>query len=98
MNRFARTAGRHFGHVSSTIAQASRHVIPPNLSSWKLALYVVVFLLPGGSFAILGMAWFENRQNRQKRSATPRAAKPHAAARKLALPPCVTPCTPHGKL
>jgi hypothetical protein len=65
MTRFARTARRRFGHVSSTIASASRHFVPPKLSSWKLALYLIVFLLPGGSFVVLGMGWFENRQRRQ---------------------------------
>ena len=60
MNRAAQTTlllGRRFGHsLSATLL----HVLPPNLSSWKLALYVIVFLLPGGSFVVLGSAaWFE---------------------------------------
>ncbi|WP_087047001.1 hypothetical protein [Caballeronia ptereochthonis] len=65
MTRFAHAARRRFGHVSSTIVNASRHFVPPKLNSWRLALYLIVFLLPGGSFAVLGMGWFENRQRRK---------------------------------
>lgn len=92
MTRFARTARRRFGTVSSTIASASRHVVPPNLKSWKLALYVIVFLLPGGSFALLGLGWFENRQRRRR---APKSAP--ARVPKLPRPiPGPTPCS-HGK-
>jgi hypothetical protein len=92
MTRFARTARRRFGLVSSTIASASRHVVPPNLTSWKLALYVFVFLLPGGSFVVLGMGWFENRNRR--RAAKPRQAQAQARAPKMLPGP--TPCS-HGE-
>jgi hypothetical protein len=90
MNRFARSAGRRFGHASHTIANASRHLVPPNLTTWKVVLYLIVFLLPGGSFAVLGIAWFENRHRR-------RAPRRETAAPKPLLPsPTPTPCT-HGK-
>ncbi|SAK42271.1 hypothetical protein AWB79_00556 [Caballeronia hypogeia] len=87
MTRFARTAGRRFGQVSSTIANASRHFVPPKLSSWKLALYLIVFLLPGGSFVVLGMGWFENRHRRKTAAAKPKNASP----RPLLSAPC-QPC------
>lgn len=71
MNRAAQTTlllGRRFGHsISATLL----HVLPPNLSSWKLALYVIVFLLPGGSFVVLGAAWFENRRTRNAPAPAP---------------------------
>jgi len=73
MNRAAHTTrllGRRFGH---SLTAALVHVLPPNLSSWKLALYVIVFLLPGGSFVVLGAAWFENRRTRK--AADPAPAK-----------------------
>ncbi|SAK39713.1 hypothetical protein AWB75_00098 [Caballeronia catudaia] len=85
MTRFARTARRRFGPISSTIANASRHFVPPKLSSWKLALYVIVFLLPGGSFAVLGMGWFENRYRRKPASAS---APKQTSARPLLSAPC----------
>src|ERR1700722_4668543 len=62
MNRAAQTTrllGPRFGH---SLVAALLHVLPPNLSSWKLALYVIVFLLPGGSFVVLGAARFENQR------------------------------------
>ena len=73
MNRAVQTTrllGRRFGH---SLTAALVHVLPPNLSSWKLALYVIVFLLPGGSFVVLGAAWFENRRTRK--ATDPAAAK-----------------------
>jgi hypothetical protein len=69
VNRLAHSARRSIGLVSHSIANASRHVVPQNLTSWKVALYVIVFLLPGGSFAVLGMGWFENRRRRAAASA-----------------------------
>ncbi len=76
MNRAAQTTrllGRRFGH---SVTSALLHVLPPNLSSWKLALYVIVFLLPGGSFVVLGAAWFENRKTRKSAKPAAVAAKP----------------------
>jgi hypothetical protein len=71
MNRAAQTTlllGRRFGHsISATLL----HILPPNLSTWKLALYVIVFLLPGGSFVVLGAAWFENRRTRNAADTAP---------------------------
>jgi hypothetical protein len=62
MNRIARTFGRRVGHsITSAIQQA----LPANLSSWKLALYVIVFLVPGGSTVVLAMALFESRRTRK---------------------------------
>jgi hypothetical protein len=88
MTRFAetaRTARRRIGQVSSTIASASRHFVPPKLNSWKLALYLIVFLLPGGSLAVLGMGWFENR-HRRKGGASEKAGG--ASSRTLIGGPC----------
>jgi hypothetical protein len=84
MTRFARTARRRFGDVSSTIASASRHVVPPNLTSWKFALYLFVFLLPGGSFVVLGMGWFENRNRRKTAASAPKKSP----SRPLLAAPC----------
>jgi hypothetical protein len=92
MTRFAHTARRRFGHVSSTIANASRHFVPPKLHSWKLALYLIVFLLPGGSFAVLGMGWFENRQRRKAAA----SVKPRKASGRPMLPAPCSPCPGSG--
>jgi hypothetical protein len=42
---------------------------------WKVALYAVIFVLPGGSIGVLLFAWFENRRSR---SAKARNVKPIA--------------------
>jgi len=42
---------------------------------WKVALYAVIFVLPGGSIGVLLFAWFEHRRSR---SAKARDAKPVA--------------------
>jgi hypothetical protein len=42
---------------------------------WKVALYAVIFVLPGGSIGVLLFAWFEHRRSR---SAKARAVKPVA--------------------
>jgi hypothetical protein len=87
MTRFVRTARRRFGTVSSTIANASRQFVPPKLNSWKLALYLFVFLLPGGSFVVLGMGWFENRHRRKEAAS---AKPPKAPGRPILAAPCST--------
>jgi hypothetical protein len=40
---------------------------------WKVALYAVIFVLPGGSLGVLLFAWFEHRRSRgaQKRAVRP---------------------------
>ena len=40
---------------------------------WKVALYAVIFVLPGGSIGVLLFAWFEHRRTRSGKT---RAAKP----------------------
>lgn len=43
---------------------------------WKLALYAVMFVLPGGSLGVLFFAWIDNRRN--GRSAAQKPAAPVA--------------------
>lgn len=92
MTRFADIARRRFGLVSSTIANASRHFVPSKMNSWKLALYLIVFLLPGGSFAVLGMGWFENRRRRKAAA----SARPRKASSRPMLPAPCNPCPGSG--
>jgi hypothetical protein len=98
MTRFVRTARRRFGTVSSTIANASRHFVPQKLNAWKFALYLIVFLLPGGSFVVLAMGWYENRHRRKDaapaKSPTNSAAKASATSPAPARPRLQPPCSP----
>jgi hypothetical protein len=36
---------------------------------WKVALYAVIFVLPGGSIGVLLFAWFEHRRSRSAKTA-----------------------------
>ncbi|MDR5810388.1 hypothetical protein [Caballeronia sp. LZ019] len=92
MTRFAHIARRRFGQVSSTIARASRQFVPSKLNAWKVALYLIVFLLPGGSFAVLAMGWFENRHKRKRAAAASQARMlPSSSA------PCAGSCGATGR-
>jgi hypothetical protein len=87
MTRLTQSTRRRVGQFSSKIANAAHHVIPHKMPSWKIALYLIVFLLPGGSFAVLGMGWFENRQRRRKTASA--SVKPkHASAHPLLATDC----------
>jgi hypothetical protein len=90
MTRLAHTARRRFGQVSSSIANASRHFVPQKMSAWKVVLYLIVFVLPGGSFAVLGMGWFENRQKRRA------AAVSKSSKASTSHPLLPTPCSGGG--
>ncbi len=87
MTRLAHTARQRFGQVSSTIANASRHFVPQKLPSWKLALYLIVFLLPGGSFVVLALGWYENRH----RHATAAAKSKQASSKSSSQQPQLSP-------
>src|ERR1700728_468491 len=76
----------------------------------KLALYVVMFVLPGGSLGVMFFAWLDHRRNgRATKTATPAALAPVAllggagtmksAAKPVALgtaQPVATPCQPRA--
>jgi hypothetical protein len=51
---------------------------------WKVALYVVMFVLPGGSIGVLLLAWFENRRSRKAKARA--AVQPAKAIALLAAP------------
>jgi hypothetical protein len=59
---------------------------------WKLALYVVMFVLPGGSLGVLFFAWIDNRRARRAAARASAAATVPVAlltgvvAAKVALP------------
>jgi hypothetical protein len=85
MIRLAQIARRRIGQVSSSIANAAHHVVPQKMTPWKLALYVIVLVLPGGSLAVLAMGWYENRNKRRaassssSKSSTPALLTAHCA-------------------
>jgi len=70
-------------YLKNTLGGLSRSLIDSALGNfqkpyrwWKLALYAVVFVLPGGSLGVLFLAWLDHR--RGKRSVKAVQAKPAA--------------------
>jgi hypothetical protein len=68
-------------YLKNTLGGLSRSLIDSALGNfqkpyrwWKLALYAVVFVLPGGSLGVLFLAWLDHR--RGKRSVKAVQAKP----------------------
>jgi hypothetical protein len=59
-------------YLKNTLGGLSRSLTDSALSSfqgphrwWKLALFAVLFVLPGGSVGVAVFAWFEHRRGRQ---------------------------------
>jgi hypothetical protein len=59
---------------------------------WKLALFAVLVVVPGGSVGVVVMAWAEARRARKSKSdkAGPDTARTHASARATSLAPAST--------
>ncbi len=69
-------------YLKNTLGGLSRSLIDSALVNfqkpyrwWKLALYAVVFVLPGGSLGVLFLAWIDHRRARRASEAS---AKPVA--------------------
>jgi hypothetical protein len=70
-------------YLKNTLGGLSRSLIDSALLNfqkpyrwWKFALYAVVFVLPGGSFGVLFLAWIDHR--RARRGTKPATVKPVA--------------------
>jgi len=66
---------------------------------WKVALYAVIFVLPGGSIGVLLFAWFESRRARSAKAAAARPAallasplKARSAGNHQSIAPAATVC------
>jgi hypothetical protein len=64
-------------YLKNTLGGLSRSLIDSALLNfqkpyrwWKLALYAVVFVLPGGSLGVLFLAWIDHRRARRSGKAT----------------------------
>ncbi|HEY3597380.1 MAG TPA: hypothetical protein VGL08_07700 [Paraburkholderia sp.] len=76
-------------YLKNTLGGLSRSLIDSALLNfqrpfrwWKLALYAVVFVLPGGSFGVLFLAWIDHR--RARRTVKPASTKPVAVVTSVA--------------
>ncbi|MFM0741549.1 hypothetical protein PQQ51_30305 [Paraburkholderia xenovorans] len=77
-------------YLKNTLGGLSRSLTDSALSSfqgphrwWKLALFAVLFVLPGGSVGVAVLAWVEHRRGQKKgatNAAAAQALRPVAAA------------------
>jgi hypothetical protein len=72
------------GGLSRSLTDSALHTLQGANRWWKVALYVGLFILPGGSIGVLLFAWFENRRSRSAK--TPASAKPAGAIALIAAP------------
>ena len=80
-------------YLKNTLGGLSRSLTDSALSSfqgphrwWKLALFAVLFVLPGGSVGVMVLAWVEHRRGRK--SGTGSAAGFIAGSRRGGHGPC----------
>lgn len=59
------------GALRRTLSDTAHHTFAGPHRGWKIAFYVVMLIVPGGSLAALGFAWFDHHRQR--------AAKPGPA-------------------
>ncbi|KVC98670.1 multidrug ABC transporter ATPase [Burkholderia ubonensis] len=57
------------GALRRNLTDTAHHVFSGPHRGWKLALYVAMLVLPGGSLAALGFAWFDHRRQRNAKGA-----------------------------
>nr|WP_176727303.1 multidrug ABC transporter ATPase [Burkholderia ubonensis] len=67
------------GALRRNLTDTAHHVFSGPHRGWKLALYVAMLVLPGGSLAALGFAWFDHRRQRNAKGARNGGRKAAAA-------------------
>jgi hypothetical protein len=67
------------GALRRNLTDTAHHVFSGPHRGWKIALYVTMLIVPGGSLAALGFAWFDHRRQRNAKDAARRDARAAAA-------------------
>lgn len=62
------------GALRRNLSDTARHTLSGPHRGWKIALYAALLIVPGGSLAALGFAWFDQRRHRAARDGGGRAA------------------------
>ena len=73
-----------FGGLGRSLTESAVQAFQGPHRWWKLALYVAMFILPGGSLGVLLIAWFDGRRGKAKSACASRteiAASRGAAGR-----------------
>ncbi|GBH25197.1 multidrug ABC transporter ATPase [Burkholderia vietnamiensis] len=69
------------GALRRNLTDTAHHAFAGPHRGWKIALYVTMLVVPGGSLAALGFAWFAHRRPRRAKRAGragPRTTQPAA--------------------
>ncbi|RKU01944.1 multidrug ABC transporter ATPase [Burkholderia sp. Nafp2/4-1b] len=66
------------GALRRNLTDTAHHVFSGPHRGWKIALYVTMLVVPGGSLAALGFAWFDHRRQRNAKGAARRTGRPVA--------------------
>ncbi|AOK03414.1 multidrug ABC transporter ATPase [Burkholderia latens] len=66
------------GALRRNLTDTAHHVFSGPHRGWKIALYVTMLVVPGGSLAALGFAWLDHRRQRRADGAGRRASQPAA--------------------
>lgn len=77
------------GGLSRSLTDSALHTFQGPRRWWKLAMYAVMFVLPGGSIAVMLFAWAEHRRSvraARKRAVAPIALLAASAAAKSTAP------------
>ncbi|WP_063533752.1 hypothetical protein [Burkholderia sp. MSMB1589WGS] len=61
------------GALRCNLSDTARHTLSGPHRGWKIALYAALLIVPGGSLAALGFAWFDQRRHRGARNGGGRA-------------------------
>jgi hypothetical protein len=57
------------GALRRNLTDTAHHAFAGPHRGWKIALYVTMLVVPGGSLAALGFAWFDHRRQRSAKRA-----------------------------
>jgi len=74
------------GALRRNLTDTAHHVFSGPHRGWKIALYVTMLVVPGGSLAALGFAWFDHRRQRNAKDAGQPAATEPSTWRSAADP------------
>ncbi|WP_175923694.1 multidrug ABC transporter ATPase [Burkholderia latens] len=66
------------GALRRNLTDTAHHVFSGPHRGWKIALYVTMLVVPGGSLAALGFAWFDHRRQRNAKGAARGTSQPAA--------------------
>ena len=66
------------GALRRNLTDTTHHLFSGPHRGWKIALYVTMLVVPGGSLAALGFAWFDHRRQRNAKGAARRTSQPSA--------------------